>query len=166
MPCFILYSKAKLVCHSRYSLTSYFCLLIPYDEKLIFFFLLLLLLEILVGLHRTNWLQLLQHQQHQQCPGIDLDYCNVECLALEMNQVYLVIFEIAPKYCISDCSVDYEGCSISSKGFSATVIDTMVISIKFTHFLHGMVHSFIELCKSLCHNRAVISEGDLKVNHG
>ena len=37
LPCFILYSKAKHVCHSRYLLSSYFCILIPYDEKDIIF---------------------------------------------------------------------------------------------------------------------------------
>ena len=31
--CFILYSKAKLACYSRYLLTSYFCIPVPYDEK-------------------------------------------------------------------------------------------------------------------------------------
>ena len=36
-PCFILYSKAKLACYSRYPLTSYFCIPIPYDAKDIFF---------------------------------------------------------------------------------------------------------------------------------
>ena len=44
-----------------------------------------------------------------------LDYCDVEWLAWEMNQVHYVIFEIASKYCISDSLVDYEGYSISSK---------------------------------------------------
>ena len=38
-----------------------------------------------------------------------------------------VIFEIAPKYCISDFFVDYEGYSISSKGFLPIVVDIMVI---------------------------------------
>ena len=38
-----------------------------------------------------------------------------------------VIFEMAPEYRISDSFVDYEGYSISSKGFLTTVIDTMVI---------------------------------------
>ena len=37
LPCFILYSKAKLACFSRYLLTSYFCIQVPYDEKDIFF---------------------------------------------------------------------------------------------------------------------------------
>ena len=55
--------------------------------------------------------------------GIDLDYCDVEWFALEMNRDHSVAFEIAPKYCISDSFVDYEGYSISSQGFLPTVID-------------------------------------------
>jgi len=51
-PCFILYSKAKLACYSRYLLTSYFCLPIHYDEKDIFFGV-ILVLDGLGGLHRT-----------------------------------------------------------------------------------------------------------------
>ena len=38
-----------------------------------------------------------------------------------------VVFEIASKYCISDSLVDYDGYSISSKGFLPTVVDIMVI---------------------------------------
>ena len=38
-----------------------------------------------------------------------------------------VVFEIAPKYCISDSLVDYESYSIFSKGFLPTVIDILVI---------------------------------------
>ena len=34
--------------------------------------------------------------------GIDLDYCDTEWFALEMNKDVSVIFETAPKYCISD----------------------------------------------------------------
>jgi len=41
------------------SLTFYFCILVPYDEKDIFWG--VLVLEGLVGLHRTVQLQLLQH---------------------------------------------------------------------------------------------------------
>ena len=43
-----------------------------------------------------------------------------------------VIFEIASKYCILDFSIDYDGYSISSKGFLPTVVDIMVICVKFT----------------------------------
>ena len=48
-------------------------------------------------------------------------------LALEKNRNHSVIFEIAPKYCVSDSFVDYEGYSISSKGFLPKVVDIMVI---------------------------------------
>ena len=49
--------------------------------------------------------------------GIDLDYCDTEWFALEMNRDHSVVFEIASKSCILDSFVDYVGYSISSKGF-------------------------------------------------
>ena len=36
LPCFILYAKAKVVCYSRYLLTSSFFIPVPYNEKDIF----------------------------------------------------------------------------------------------------------------------------------
>ena len=83
----------------------------------------MLVLEGLVGHHRTfsfsfffiiGW-------------GMNLDYCDIEWFALEMNRNHSVIFEIAPKYCISDSFVDYEGYSISFKGFLPTVVTIVVI---------------------------------------
>ena len=65
--------------------------------------------------------------------GIDLDYDDIEWLAMETNRDHSVIFEIASKYCISDSFVDYDGYSISSKGFLPTVVDIMVIWVKFTN---------------------------------
>ena len=65
--------------------------------------------------------------------GTDLEYYNVEWCALETNHDHSVIFEVASKHCISDSFVDYESYSISSKGFLPTVVDIMLISIKFTH---------------------------------
>ena len=59
--------------------------------------------------------------------GIDLDYHDIEWLALETNRDHSVVFEIASKYCISDSFVDHDGYSISSKGFLPTVVDVMVI---------------------------------------
>ena len=59
--------------------------------------------------------------------GIDLDYCDFEWFALEMNRDHSVVFEIATKYCILDSFVDCDGYSISSKGFLPTVVDIMVI---------------------------------------
>ena len=58
----------------------------------------MLVLEGLVGLHRTIQLQLLQHWWL----GHRLGLLNIERFALEMNRGHSVIFEIAPKYCISD----------------------------------------------------------------
>ena len=81
----------------------------------------MLVLKDLVVLHRTfqlffsvtGW-------------GIDLDYCDIEWFALEMDRVHSV-FETAPKYCISVSFVVYDGYSISSKGFLLTVVDIMVL---------------------------------------
>ena len=59
--------------------------------------------------------------------GINLNYSDIEWFTLEMNQDHSVIFEIVLKNCISDSSVDYKGCCISSKGFLPTVVDIMII---------------------------------------
>ena len=59
--------------------------------------------------------------------SIDLDYCDIEWFALETNQDYSVIFQITPNYYILNFFVDYEGYSISSKGFLPTVVDIKVI---------------------------------------
>ena len=67
------------------------------------------------------------------CRGIDLDYCDIEWFALETNRELSVVYEIVSKYCISDSFVDYDGYSISSKGFLPTVVDIMVIGVKFIH---------------------------------
>ena len=62
-----------------------------------------------------------------------MDYRDIEWLALETNRDHSVIFEIASKYCILDSLVDHDGYSISSKGFLPTVVDIMVIWVKFTN---------------------------------
>ena len=59
--------------------------------------------------------------------GTDLNYCDVEWLALETNRDHSVIFEVASKYCISDSSIDHNGYSLSSEGFSPAGVDIMVI---------------------------------------
>ena len=81
----------------------------------------MLVLKDLVGLHRTVQLQLFHLW------GIDLDHCDTEWFALEMNKDHYVILDIASKYCISGSFVDHDGYSISSKGFLPTVVDIMVI---------------------------------------
>ena len=85
----------------------------------------MLVLEGLVGLHRTDHLQLLQHYWS----GHRLGYCDSEWFALEMNRDHSVIFETASKYCISDSFVDYEGCSISSKGHFDPSMSAVPISL-------------------------------------
>ena len=88
-----------------------------------------LFLEGLVGLYRTVQLQLFSLNGQ----GIDLDYRDIEWFSLEKNRDHFVVFETASKYCISDSFVDHDGYSISSKGFLPTVVDIMVIWVKFTH---------------------------------
>ena len=112
--------QAKFVCYSRYLLTCYFCIPVPYYEKNIFFW---LVLEGPLGLHRPVQLQLLSITGQ----GIDLDYCDINDLPWIQNRDHSVVFEIASKYCISDSFVDYDGYSISSKEFLPTVVDIMVI---------------------------------------
>ena len=90
-------------------------------------------LEGFVSLHKTGQLQFLQHQW----VGHRLGYCDSEWFALEVNRDHSVVFETAPKYCFSDSSVDYDGYSISSKGFLPTAVDIMAIWIKFS-----ISHSF------------------------
>ena len=73
----------------------------------------MLVLKNLVGLHRAIQLQLLQCYWL----GHRLGYHDIEWFALETNRDHSVIFDIASKYCISDCFVDHDGYCISSKGF-------------------------------------------------
>ena len=69
-------------------------------------------------------------------PGqdINLDYCGIEWFALETNRDHSAVFEIVWKYCISNSFVDYYEYSISSNGFLPTVVDIMVILVKFACF--------------------------------
>ena len=80
----------------------------------------MLVLEGLVGLHRPFNFSITGL-------GIDLDYRDIEWFALEMSRDHSVVFETASKYCISDSFVDYDGYSISSKGFLPTAVDIIVI---------------------------------------
>ena len=83
----------------------------------------MLVLKHLVGLHRTVQLQLLSVTGW----SLHLDYRDIEWFALETNGDHSVIFEIVSKYCILGFFVDYDGYSISSKGFLPKGVDIMVI---------------------------------------
>ena len=56
-----------------------------------------------------------------------MDYCDPEWFDLEMNQDSSVIFETVHKYFMSNSFDDYEGYSISAKGFLPTVVAIIVI---------------------------------------
>ena len=83
----------------------------------------MLVLKGLVGLHKTFNFSFFSITGW----GIDLDNCDIEWFALEMNRDDSVVFEIASKYCISDSLVDHDGYSISSEGFLPAAVDIMVI---------------------------------------
>ena len=87
-----------------------------------------LVLKGLVGLHRTIQLQLLQRYWFGHRLGL-LWYWMV----CHGDRDHSVVFEIASKYCILDSFVNHDGYSISSKCFLPTVVDIMVIWVKFTH---------------------------------
>ena len=91
-------------------------------------FLGVLVLKGLVSLHRTLQPQLLPCYWSGHRLG--LPWYWMACLGNEQRS--FAIFEITSKYRISDSFVDYDGYSISSKGFLPTVVDIMVIWVKFT----------------------------------
>ena len=112
----------------RYLLTFYFYIPVPCDERWKGHLFWVLVLEGLVGLHRTVELQLLQHYSLRH--RLELLWYWMVCLGSEHHSV---IYETAPKDCISDSFVDYDGHTISSEGFLPTVVDIMVIWVKIAH---------------------------------
>ena len=128
LPCFILYSKAKFACYSRYLLTSCFCIPVPYSEKDIFFG--VLVLEGLLGpsfsfsfFSIAGW-------------DIDLDYCDIEWFALETNRIILFFQRWHPRTAFQTLFINYEGYSISSKEFLPTVSElNSPISVHFSSLI-------------------------------
>ena len=120
--CFILYSKAKFACYScysRYLVTSYFCIPVPYNEKDIFFG--VLILEGVEGLHKTVQLQFLQHQWLENIRFVMLN--GLPWKQTKIIQSFLRLHPGTAFWTLVDC----EGYSISSKGFLPTVVDVTVI---------------------------------------
>ena len=90
-------------------------------------------LQVLV-MDREAWHAVVQGVSKSQTRISDWTELNCDWMVcLETKRDHSVIFEIASKYCILDSFVDYHGYSISSKGFLPTVVDIMVIWVKFTH---------------------------------
>ena len=117
LPCFILHSKAKFAPYSNYLLTPYFCITAPYNEKDIFFGCQFQkVLQVFIELFNCSFFSITGQD-------IDLDYCDIEWLALDMNRDHSAVFGTASKYyCILESFVDYDGYSIS---FLPTVVDIM-----------------------------------------
>ena len=84
-----------------YLLTSYFFIPISYDGKGIFVF----------GVSsRRCCIELVNFSIFGISGwGIDLSYSEVQWFALETNWDHSVVFEVTPKYCISDSFADHEG---------------------------------------------------------
>ena len=57
---------------------------------------------------------------------IDLDYCDIGWFALETNREHSVILRLHLSTAFQTL-VDYDGYSISSKGFLPSLVDTKVI---------------------------------------
>ena len=88
-----------------------------------------LILEGLIRLHRSIQLQLLQ----PYWLGLRLGLLWYWMVCLGNKQRSFCRFWDCIQDCILDSIVDYDGYSISSEGFLLTVVDTMVIWVKFTH---------------------------------
>ena len=87
----------KLVCYSRYLLTSYFCIPIPYDEKDIIFSFLVLVLESLIGLHRTGQLQILNINDWDIDLNLEFSiYSDVEWLPWKQTKIILLFLRFHP----------------------------------------------------------------------
>ena len=56
--------------------------------------------------------------------SIDLDCCDIECFALERTEIILSFLRLHPSTAFRTL-VDYDGYSISSKGFLCTLVNIM-----------------------------------------
>ena len=90
----------------------------------------LLYLEGLIGFHKTVQFQLLQHYWSGHRFG--LLYYWMVCKLGNEQRSFCHFWDFI-KYCILDSFVDYDGYSISSKGFLLTVVDIMINWVNFTH---------------------------------
>ena len=95
--------------------SSYFCIPVPYNEKDIFLGCQLQkVLQVFIEPSNFSFFSIIGW-------GIDLVYSNIEWFALETNRDHFVVFEIA----VFQLFVDYDGYSISFKGFLPRVVDIM-----------------------------------------
>ena len=65
-------------------------------------------------------------------------------LPWEGTEAILSLLRLHPGYCISNSFVDYDGYSISSKGFFPTTVDIMVIWVKY--WCYAFKNCFLSFC--------------------
>ena len=111
----------------------------------------------LICLHRTVQLQLLQH--YWLGHRLRLLWYRMVCLGNEQRSfccfwdcIQVLLFRL---FC------DYDGHSISSKGFLLTVADTMVISVKF---IHSIIYIYIYIYLVLPHHPYSLFTLTLRIN--
>ena len=126
LPCFIVYSKAKFACYSRYFLTSYFYIPVPYNEKDIF----------LGGVSCRR-----SYRSSQNCSTLASSALLVGAqtwitvilngLPWKLAEIILSFLRLHPSTAfrtfLMTISMPRNGYSISSKGFLPTIVDIMVI---------------------------------------
>ena len=113
--------KAKFACYSRYLLTSYFCIPVPYNEKNIF-----------LGCQFQKVLQVLIEPFNFSFFSVQTWIAAIlNGLPWKRTEIILSFLRLHPSTAFQSLLLT-EGYSISSKGFLPTVVDIMVISIKFT----------------------------------
>ena len=121
------YCKVKFACYFRCFLTSCFCIPVPYNEE-------------------TSFLGV---SSRSSCRSSKNRSTSASSALLVRAQTWITVIlngwpwkrtEIILSFLRSHPStacrtpVDYDGYSISSKGFLPTVVDITVIWVKFTHF--------------------------------
>ena len=111
LPCYVLYSKTKFACYSRYLLTSYFCISVPYNEKGIF-----------LGCSRMSC--------RSSCSALLVEAKT--CITVILNvlpwkqtEIILSFLRLPPSTAFQTL-IDCDSYSISSMGFLSTVVDVMV----------------------------------------
>ena len=88
----------------------------------------MLVLEGLVGHHRTVSFSYFSITGR----GIDLDYCDVECLSWERTEIILSCLRLHPSTAFWTLLLTMMATPFLLKGFLPTVVDKMVIWVKFT----------------------------------
>ena len=85
MHCFILYSKTKFACYSRYLLTFYFCILIPMKKFLV------LVLKVVVGLQ--------QPKNHSTSASLELMVIKKNCKVKQLSGRIAKTNRVLPRKC-------------------------------------------------------------------